>query len=169
MQIKTGVPSALVYAVEAIALLSLPRRPGPARSDCGGPAAMPASHVLDAVMLTSVLAATVRLATPVLLAALGEMLAERGGVYNMGLEGTMLMGAFTAYLVAFNTGSPWAGVLAAAATGGMISLLFAFVAVTMRVEQIVAGLALNLLGSRPLDLLAPYGVRWRPSAGHSLP
>ncbi len=124
---------------------------------------MPASHVLDAVMLTSVLAATVRLATPVLLAALGEMLAERGGVYNMGLEGTMLMGAFTAYLVAFNTGSPWVGVLAAAATGGMMSLLFAFVAVTMRVEQIVAGLALNLLGAG----LSTYWLRTAFAGGQA--
>jgi ABC-type uncharacterized transport system permease subunit len=101
----------------------------------------------DAAIVTSVLAAAVRLATPVLLAALGEMVAERGGVYNMGLEGTMLMGAFTAYLAAFHTGSQWTGVLAAAATGGLMSLLLAFVAVTMRVEQIVAGLALNLLGA----------------------
>lgn len=105
------------------------------------------SELFQASVIVSVLAATIRIATPVLLAALGELVAERGGVYNMGVEGTMLMGAFTAYLCAAYTGSLWAGVVAAMLTGGLMSLLFAFLVITLRIEQIVTGLAINLLGS----------------------
>jgi general nucleoside transport system permease protein len=103
--------------------------------------------LLQGSILISVAAATIRIATPVLLAALGEMVAERTGVYNMGLEGTMLMGAFIGYLGAYQTGSLWLGVAFAMLTGGLISLLFAFIVITMKVEQIVTGLAFNLLGA----------------------
>jgi ABC-type uncharacterized transport system permease subunit len=103
--------------------------------------------LLQGSILISVAAATIRIATPVLLAALGEMVAERTGVYNMGLEGTMLMGAFIGYLGAYQTGSLWLGVAFAMLTGGVISLLFAFIVITMKVEQIVTGLAFNLLGA----------------------
>jgi simple sugar transport system permease protein len=103
--------------------------------------------LLQETVLVSVLAATLRIATPLLLAALGEMLSERCGVYNMGLEGTMLTGAFTGFAVAFVTGSPWAGVAAAALAGGLVGLLLAVLAIGLRVEQIITGLALNLLAS----------------------
>jgi general nucleoside transport system permease protein len=103
--------------------------------------------LLQASILISVAAATIRIATPVLLAALGEMVAQRTGVYNMGLEGTMLMGAFVGYFGAYQTGSLWLGVAFAMLTGGLISLLFAFIVITMKVEQIVTGLAFNLLGA----------------------
>ena len=105
------------------------------------------ADLLETSIIVSVLAATVRIATPILLAVLGEMVAERSGVYNMGLEGTMLMSAFTAFLAAYYTGSLWAGVAIAAVTGAMMSLLFAFLVISLRVEQIVTGLAMNLLGS----------------------
>ena len=105
------------------------------------------AELLETSVIVSVLAATVRIATPILLAALGEMVAERSGVYNMGLEGTMLMGAFTAYLAAYYSGSLWAGVAVAMITGGLMSLIFAFLVISLRVEQIVTGLAMNLLGS----------------------
>jgi simple sugar transport system permease protein len=105
------------------------------------------AELLETSIIISVLAATVRIATPILLAAIGEMIAERSGVYNMGLEGTMLMSAFTAYLGAYYTGSLWLGVLVAVATGGVMSLVFAFLVISLKVEQIVTGLALNLLGS----------------------
>jgi ABC-type uncharacterized transport system permease subunit len=105
------------------------------------------SDLLETSIIISVLAATVRIATPILFAAIGEMIAERSGVYNMGLEGTMLMSAFTAYLGAYYTGSLWLGVLAAMLTGGVMSLVFAFLVISLKVEQIITGLALNLLGS----------------------
>lgn len=105
------------------------------------------ADLLETSIIISVLAATVRIATPILLAALGEMIAERSGVYNMGLEGTMLMSAFTAYIGAYYTGSLWLGVVIAMITGSLMSLIFAFMVITLKVEQIVTGLALNLLGS----------------------
>lgn len=105
------------------------------------------ADLLETSIIISVLAATVRIATPILLAAIGEMIAERSGVYNMGLEGTMLMSAFTAYIGAYYTGSLWLGVVIAMATGGLMSLIFAFLVISLKIEQIVTGLALNLLGS----------------------
>lgn len=105
------------------------------------------SDLLQMSVLASILAATLRIATPVLLAALGELVAERSGVYNMGVEGTMLMGAFTAYLAADGTGSLTLGLIAAMLTGALMSLLFAILVVTLGIEQIVTGLAINLLGS----------------------
>lgn len=105
------------------------------------------ADLLETSIIISILAATVRIATPILLAAIGEMIAERSGVYNMGLEGTMLMSAFTAYIGAYYTGSLWLGVVVAMVTGGLMSLVFAFLVISLKVEQIVTGLALNLLGS----------------------
>lgn len=103
-------------------------------------------ELFQASILVSVAAATIRIATPLLLAALGELIAERGGVYNLGLEGTMLMGAFTGYLAAHGSGSLWVGVVAAALTGALMALVFAVLVITLEVEQIVTGLAMNLLG-----------------------
>jgi simple sugar transport system permease protein len=104
-------------------------------------------QLLQASILVSVAAATIRIATPLLLAALGELVAERSGVYNMGVEGMMLMGAFIGYLAAYGSGSLWLGVLAAGLTGGLMALVFAIMVITLKVEQIVTGLALNLLGA----------------------
>ncbi len=104
-------------------------------------------ELLQASILMSVAAAAIRIATPLLLAALGELVAERSGVYNMGLEGMMLMGAFTGYLGAYQSGSLWFGVFVACFTGAMMALVFAFLVITLKVEQIVTGLAVNLLGA----------------------
>lgn len=103
--------------------------------------------LFQASILVSVAAATIRIATPLLLTALGELVAERSGVYNMGLEGMMLMGAFTGYLAAYESGSLWIGVAAAGFTGAMMALVFAILVITLKVEQIVTGLAINLLGA----------------------
>ncbi len=103
--------------------------------------------LLESAILVSMLAATVRIATPILLTALGEMVAERSGVYNMGLEGTMLMGAFVGWLATYESGSATIGLSAAMLAGAVMSLLFAFMVITLQIEQIVTGLALNLLGA----------------------
>lgn len=103
--------------------------------------------LFQASILVSIAAATIRIATPLLLAALGELVAERGGVYNMGLEGMMLMGAFTGYLAAYASGSLWIGVAAAGFTGALMAFVFAVMVITLKVEQIVTGLAVNLLGA----------------------
>ena len=99
-----------------------------------------------ASVLIGVLLATIRIATPLLLAALGEMVCESSGILNLSLEGTMTMGAFTGFLIAGQTGSIWAGLAGAALGGAALSLLMALLTVTVKVNQVVAGLALNILG-----------------------
>jgi general nucleoside transport system permease protein len=105
------------------------------------------TQLLQTAILASILASMLRLATPLLLAALGEMVAERSGVMNLGVEGMMLLSAFTSYVVTYFTGSLLLGLAVAVVTGGLMALLMAFMAVTLKVEQIVTGMALNLLGA----------------------
>lgn len=88
----------------------------------------------------------VRLAAPLLLAALGETFAERSGVLNLGIEGMMLMGAITGFWITVFTQNLLLGLLAAMVAGGLMGLLMAFMSVTLRVNQIVAGLSLWILG-----------------------
>jgi general nucleoside transport system permease protein len=102
---------------------------------------------LQTAIVISVLASTVRIATPLLLAALGELVTEKAGILNLGVEGTMLMGAFVSFLVANQTGSQWMGLLGAIVAGGVISLIMAFMSSTLKVDQVVTGLSINLLGS----------------------
>ncbi|MDX2120679.1 MAG: ABC transporter permease [Gemmatimonadota bacterium] len=94
-------------------------------------------------LLETFLTAAVRVATPLLLAALGEAIAERAGVINLGIEGAMLAGALGAALGA-TAGGPLLGIAAATAAGLGISLLFAVVAVRFRTNQIIAGTAVTL-------------------------
>ena len=89
----------------------------------------------------------VRIATPLLLGAMGELVTERSGVMNLGIEGTMLMSSFVAFLVDFETNSIILAILAAMLTGALMSLIMAFMASTMKVDQTVTGLSLNLLAS----------------------
>jgi len=85
-------------------------------------------------------------ATPLLLAAIGELVVERSGVLNLGVEGMMIMGAVTGFGVALTTGSPWLGVFAAIIVGALFSLLFGFLTLTLVTNQVATGLALTLLG-----------------------
>ena len=75
------------------------------------------SNIFTVGFLVSLFASTVRLATPILLPALGQIYTQRAGVLNLGVEGTMTMGAVTGFAAAFMTGSLWAGVLAGILTG----------------------------------------------------
>jgi simple sugar transport system permease protein len=88
----------------------------------------------------------VRLATPYLYAAVGEMFAQRSGVLNLGVEGIMLMGAYSAFFVAMRTGNLWLGLLAAALVGLLMGLLMALVSVTLQAEQGISGIGLHLFG-----------------------
>lgn len=94
-------------------------------------------------LLTAFLTAAVRVATPLLLAALGETISERGGVINLGIEGAMLAGALGAALGA-TAGGPWAGVLMAIAAGLMVAAVFAAIAVGAGADQIITGTAMTL-------------------------
>ena len=95
--------------------------------------------------MEALLEAALRLAAPLLLAALGELLVERAGVINIGIEGTMLVGAFAGFVIAVATGSPALGVAGAALAGCAAGGIFAVFAVVRRTDQIVVGMALNLL------------------------
>lgn len=97
--------------------------------------------VFEAVLLTIATAAT-----PLLIAAMGELVTERSGVLNLGVEGMMIMGAVTAFAVAVTTGSAWLGMIAAIFAGVLFSLLFGFLTLTMVTNQVATGLALTLLG-----------------------
>lgn len=101
---------------------------------------------LTAAFVLGILVSTVRIATPLLLAALGELVAESSGILNLSLEGTMTMGAFAGFLVTYRYDNLWLGLLAAAAAGAGLALIMALMSVTVKVNQIVAGLALNILG-----------------------
>ncbi len=83
-------------------------------------------------------------AVPLLLAALGESLTERAGLLNLGVEGMMLAGAFTGFVVALHTGSIAAGLAAGAGSGLLLGLLFGWLTITLRVDQVIAGLGLTV-------------------------
>ncbi len=90
------------------------------------------------------LAASIRLSTPLAYAALGGLWSERSGVLNIGLEGMLLAGAFASAVATFSTGSVLVGIVAAFLAGGAIGLLHAALCVSLRVNQLVSGLAINL-------------------------
>jgi len=82
-----------------------------------------------------------------LFAALGEILTERAGVLNLGVEGMMLVGAVTGYVFTIQTGNHWAGIAAAMLAGGLMAAIHAFLSVTLRANQVVSGLALTIFGT----------------------
>jgi ABC-type uncharacterized transport system permease subunit len=100
--------------------------------------------MIDLTMAEGFLSALLRVATPLLLAALGEMLAERAGVINLGVEGAMLVGALAAAIGASHAG-PWAGLMLAVAAGAVLAAGFAAVAIGARTDQIITGTAATLL------------------------
>jgi simple sugar transport system permease protein len=97
--------------------------------------------VLEAIILTVITAAT-----PLLLAAIGELVVERSGVLNLGVEGMMLMGAVAGFALTNTTGYTLAGILGGMLAGAAISLVFAFVTLTLVANQVASGLALTLFG-----------------------
>ena len=94
-----------------------------------------------------ILQAGVASGTVLLFAALGEVLAERSGVLNLGVEGMMLIGAMSAFSTTIATGNPWIGVLVAMLVAGLLSQVHAFIVITLQADQVVSGLALTLLGA----------------------
>ncbi|KKK47486.1 hypothetical protein LCGC14_3154720, partial [marine sediment metagenome] len=106
--------------------------------------------------LTTVLffiATSIRMAAPLIFSGLGELLSERAGVLNLGVEGMMAMGAVTGFIVTLYTGNPWLGLAVAAGAGAALSQIHAFVSVTLRGNQVVSGLALTMLGIGSAGLL----------------
>jgi len=142
---------------------------------------------MRSILTLSLVFSTIRLATPLVWAAIGGLYSERAGVINIALEGLMLAGAFTAAAVTFYTHSPWAGVGAAMMAGALFALLLAVVCIRFKANEVVAGTGINILflglpavlsaalflssGSTPqipqeellptLSQLLPIAPRWR--------
>lgn len=89
--------------------------------------------------------ATIRMAAPIILAAVGEVMLERAGIFNLGIEGAMLLGAFTGVLGSFWTGSAVGGLFVAIGFGALLGLLFGWATITLRANQAVTGTGLNIL------------------------
>lgn len=101
--------------------------------------------MIEMALLISLLSATVWYAAPLVLASLGETLVERGGILNLGIEGGMLMGAFLGFMGAYLTGSLYVGILTSALAGLITVLIFGFLVIRINLDQVVSGLAINLL------------------------
>lgn len=98
-------------------------------------------------LLISILAAAITAGTPILFAALGELITERAGVLNLGVDGIMLVGAATGFMATVTYGNPWIGVAVALTAGALMSLIHSFLTVTLRANQVVSGLALGIFGT----------------------
>ncbi len=111
------------------------------------------SDLLDPTVIVSILAAGVGLATPYLFAAIGETVGQLSGVLNLGVEGIMLMGAFSAFYVTAQSGTPVLGLLVAMVVGAMFGALMATACVIFKAQQGIAGIAVYLIGLGLSDLL----------------
>ena len=104
------------------------------------------TDLFNLTVLLGILSSGIRLATPYLYASIGEAFGQRSGVLNLGVEGQMLMGAFTAFYVVVETGNLWLGVLAALAVGALMGLAMAFVTVHLHAKQGISGIGFYLFG-----------------------
>jgi simple sugar transport system permease protein len=109
--------------------------------------------LVDTLFIEAILYQTLKLVPAILFASLGELVAEKSGVLNLGVEGLMLMAAFTAFGATYVTGNPWLGILAAMGVSVLLSLLFSVFAINLRVNQVVIGLGLWLFGLGLSDTL----------------
>lgn len=108
-------------------------------------------------LIIALLAATVHSGTPILYATLGEMLTEKGGVLNLGVEGMMSVSAFAAFMICLTTGSAWLGLLAGGVAGLLMGGIHAFVTINCLGNQVVSGLALTILGGGLTEFMGtPY-------------
>lgn len=111
------------------------------------------SQFFTATVILGIITSGIRLATPYLFASIGEMFGQRSGVLNLGVEGQMLLGAFTAFYVALLTGNLWLGVLAAMGVGALMGLAMAFVTVNLHATQGISGIGFYLFGLGMSNLL----------------
>jgi simple sugar transport system permease protein len=120
--------------------------------------------IVSLVFLT--LAATLRVATPLILCAMGGLFSERSGIIDVGLEGKMLMAGFFAAATASVTGSVWLGVAAAIVAAEAMALLHGFACITWRGNQVVSGVAINIVAS---GLTVVLGIAWFNRGGQTPP
>lgn len=118
------------------------------------------TRVFSTVFIINFLASTIRFAVPILLPALGEIFTEKSGVLNIGLEAQMLTGALAGFIGGYYSGNNWIGLLTGMLGGVLISLLFAFLTITLRADQVVVGITLNIfaLGLTTFIYRVMFGV-----------
>ena len=116
------------------------------------------------LLLSSIIAITLKAGTSLVFATIGEIYTEKSGVLNLGIEGIMLMAAVISFTVSYYTGSLLAAVLAAMLIGGALSLLHAFLSITMRAQQVVSGLSITLFGTGMASFL---GQTLGPETNHN--
>jgi len=119
---------------------------------------------MDYEIIVSTFAATLRLTTPLLLACLAGLYSERSGVFDIGLEGKMLAGAFGAATVSVLTGSALLGLLAAIGVSILMAMLHAVASITLKGNQVISGVAINFLAQ---GLTAVLGLAWFHQGGHT--
>ena len=112
-------------------------------------------------LLIAIIVTVVGASTPILIAAMGELVVEKSGVLNLGVEGMMLVGAITAFVVLFTTGNHYLAILVAAAAGVATSLIFGFLTLSLSANQTATGLALTIFGTG-FSALAGQGYSARP-------
>lgn len=125
--------------------------------------------VATEAFIIAVAAGAVRSGTPVLLAALGEVVTERSGIINLGLEGVMLMGAWSGVAVTLHSGNSTLGIIAALAVGAILGLLHAFACVHFNANQVACGIAVTLLGGGLSAFLGIAYVGKKIAAVHAFP
>ena len=99
------------------------------------------------IVIVAIIGGALRVSTPFMFVALGECLTEKSGRVNLGLEGTLVLGAMCAYAMSFHTGSPWLGVLAAGCAGAALGAMHGYVCKLPRVNDIAIGIAMMLFGT----------------------
>lgn len=125
---------------------------------------------MEQSLIIAILSTGIVAGTPLLFASLGEVLSERAGIMNLGVEGMMLIGAVAGFAVTAGTQNQWVGLAAAMVAGGVIALIHAFLTITLQANQVVSGLALTIFGTglsaylgRPL-IGIPATVVFKPAA-----
>src|ERR1700712_5269097 len=99
------------------------------------------------IVFFAIIGGALRVSTPFMFVALGECLTEKSGRVNLGLEGTLVLGAMSAYATSYHTGSPWLGGLAAGCAGAMLGAIHGFVCKLPRVNDVAIGIAMMLFGT----------------------
>lgn len=116
---------------------------------------------MNTALLIPIIITLIGASTPILIAALGELVVEKSGVLNLGVEGMMLIGAVVAFAITFHTGNPWLAILCAAIAAAASSMIFAFLTLSLSANQVATGLALTIFGTG-FSALFGQGYTGRP-------
>lgn len=130
-----------------------------------------AEQIFTIVFITGLLSASIRMATPVILSAIGEICSELSGVINIGLEGIMLMGCFGGFIGTYYTGNIFLGIIAGMAAGAIMGFIMAFLCITLQANQIACGIILNLfsMGLTAFLFRIILGITMMPPEIETLP